>query len=817
MLIGGLDCAHQPSRVELRRRVTAADAEMSRLTATVVELTQHRDQFHRERDALLLENEKRAQEIHALTQARLEAESPLKRENEVMRLERDQARDAFGAVVTSTSWRLTAPLRAVAQVVKDAPARAATHARRAAQAGRILRSQGPMALAARIFAKFSHQGASAAPRNETRMPDVAAEISPLNINSSDAPRISIVIPVYGQHLMTFHCLQSIAQTCAAHAIEIILVDDCSPESANVALASVTGVTLLRNETNLGFLGSCNAGAARARGEYLVLLNNDTLTKSGWLDALRDVFTLREDAGLVGAKLIYPDGALQEAGGIVWRDGSAWNVGRGDDASKPEYNYLRDVDYCSGACLMISRNLWVALGGFDLRYAPAYYEDTDLAFRVREAGKRVYYQPEAVIVHFEGRSAGTDLGGGMKRHQVVNQKIFFERWQNTLLSHRENGVAPQFERERRANKRILVIDACMLTPDQDSGSLRMFEILAAARDLGCKVTFVADNLEYSATYTPAIQRQGVEVRYHPYERGVDTYLAHHAAEFDVIVLSRVSVAAKHLAQLRRAAPRAKIIFDTVDLHFVREERASELVGGTGARIAAALTRKQELDVIGRADASLVVSPVEKALLATLLPQAPVHILSNIHVNMPGGKPFAERAGILFIGGFRHPPNLDAITWYVDAVLPILRARAPQLITTIIGSNAPSVLQKFAAPDFVIAGYVPDVEPYFRATRVAISPLRYGAGVKGKVNLAMQYGVPVVATSASAEGMYLAHETNVLIADTAASFADAILRVHEDEALWNKLVAGGHMNIEEHFSRTCARNALRGLLGIDASHR
>jgi GT2 family glycosyltransferase len=189
---------------------------------------------------------------------------------------------------------------------------------------------------------------------------------------------------------------------------------------------------VRNSTNKGFVASCNRGAQAANGDLLVFLNNDTLPLPGWLEALLQVYADRPDAGAVGARLLYPDGRLQEAGGLVFADGSAANVGRGEyDADQPVFNFVREVDYCSGALLSTPRGLFASIGGFDTRYAPAYYEDADYCFAVRTRGQRAYYQPRCVIVHREGVSSGTDLSSGVKRFQALNQVKFARKWAQAL--------------------------------------------------------------------------------------------------------------------------------------------------------------------------------------------------------------------------------------------------------------------------------------------------------------------------------------------------------------------------------------------------
>jgi glycosyltransferase involved in cell wall biosynthesis len=225
-----------------------------------------------------------------------------------------------------------------------------------------------------------------------------------------------------------------------------------------------------------------------------------------------------------------------------------------------------------------------------------------------------------------------------------------------------------------------------------------------------------------------------------------------------------------------------------------------------------SRDEELGVIARSDVTLVVSPIEKAVLQEVAPQAKVLLLSNIHEPMAGGKPLAEREGIVFIGGFQHPPNTDAVLWYAREVLPRVRQRLPGVKTFIVGSKVPATIRALAAPDFVVTGYVPDVAPLFTDCRVSIAPLRYGAGVKGKVNLAMSYGVPVVATPAAVEGMHLVPGEDVMVADDAEQFAAAIERAYRDEALWYRLSAAGTENVKRHFSRAVAKKALQELFAL-----
>jgi GT2 family glycosyltransferase len=700
-------------------------------------------------------------------------------------------RNDLNVVYNSRSWKVTKPLRFLSKIQY------------------FLRVEGVFGVLRRARNKLLRR-APRLPVVTATLPN-AVTVRPLQFAKRDAPLVSIIIPVFNKSDFTFHCLETTLKNSGDLPYEVIVVDDCSSDNTQEVLSVISGIRVIRNKQNSGFIHSCNAGADAALGEYVLLFNNDTEPQPGWLDALVNTFRDFPDCGMVGAKLLFADGKLQEAGGIVWRDGSAWNFGRGDDPNKPEYSYARRVDYCSGAVLMLRREDYFAWGRFDPHYAPAYYEDTDLAFKVRANGKEVYYQPEARVIHFEGVSNGTDTGSGTKAYQVANKEKFLARWQHVLQGHRPNGEFPELAKERGVTKRALVVDARILMPDSDSGSLRMFNLLRILQNLGYKVTFIPSNLLYDERYTPMLQAVGIECWHMPYQEvSVARHLAQYGSIYSVVMLSRADVAESYINAALRHAPNAKVVFDTVDLHFLRERRLAELSGSKIEAEAAEMRRLQELGIARKAHVTLVVSPVEIELFKQEAPDVKVALVSNIHAVNGRSKAWGERENILFIGSFEHPPNVDAMHHFIDDVFPLLHQQRPNIRLLIVGPHAPKPLLAKANANIEFLGFVEDIAPLFHNVRLSIAPLRYGAGVKGKINSSMSFGVPVIASPIAAEGMGLQHEVDVLIADTPEAFANAIVRAYDDEQLWQALSDGALDNLERHFSFAVATQQLREIL-------
>lgn len=634
--------------------------------------------------------------------------------------------------------------------------------------------------------------------------------APFALPVSTTPQVSIIIPVHGKLPYTLACLRSISHHPGEVPFEVIVVDDASPADDASTLRRIDGLQLLRNAGNLGFIDSCNAGAALARGSHLLFLNNDTQVTAGWLDRLFDCFVEDPACGIAGSRLVYPDGRLQEAGGIVFANADGWNYGRFDSPDDAQYLYRREVDYVSGAALMVESALFRQLNGFDRRYRPAYYEDTDLAFAVRTAGRRVIFQPESLVVHCEGITSGTDLQASTKQYQQVNRAKFAEKWAGVLAQQPAADAPITQAIHHRHPRHILIVDA--LTPDaaRDSGSLRLLNLMRLLREMGWRISFMADNRTASADEIRMLGRLGVHTLCKPWSPSLARWLAREGGGLSAVMLCRHYVAAPNLQLVRRLAPHAKLVFDTVDLHFLREQRAATHTGNPALTRQASRSRKHELAVIARADITFVVSPVERELLAQEMPTATVELLSNV-LEVPGRRAgFESRHGFVFIGGFGHPPNVDAVHWLVGEIFPRMRAQRPDLTLDLLGDIPESARAALLGPGIRIHGRVEQLDPWMDGCRVALAPLRYGAGVKGKINMPMSHGLPVVATTLAMEGMHLIDGDNVLLADTADTFATAALRLHDDPVLWEQLSMHGIENVRRYFSLDAARATLARVL-------
>lgn len=626
------------------------------------------------------------------------------------------------------------------------------------------------------------------------------------------PKVSIVIPVYNEFQYTYDCIRTLVQNIKNVSYEIIVGDDESTDDTKKIKKIIKNVKVNINHTEHGFLMNCNRAAELAEGEYIVFLNNDTLVMENWLESLVELIESDEKIGMVGSKLIYPDGRLQEAGGILWKDASAWNYGRYQDANMPEYNYVRECDYISGASIMIRKELWKEIGGFDQRFIPAYCEDSDLAFEVRKHGYKVMYQPKSVVMHFEGVSNGTELDSGLKKYQVENNVKFKEKWEEELEKHNENAVNPFKMRERNFDKKtVLFIDHYVPTYDKDAGSKTTFQYIKMFLAKGYVVKFIGDNYAQMEPYTTTLQQMGVEVLYGPwYAQHIFEWIEENKENIDFAYLNRPHISVKYIDFLREKT-NIKLIYYGHDLHFLRTERESEITGNKDLLIDSKAWRKKEFSLMNKVSMSYYPSSIEEEAIHDIDPTIPVKAITAYVFDK-----FIEdytydaekRNGILFVGGFSHGPNIDAVKWFVEEIYTKVREKA-DIPFIIVGSNAPDEIKALGEKEGIIfKGFVSDEElaELYATSRMVVVPLRYGAGVKGKVVEAIYNGLPIITTSVGAEGIE-GVEKVLCVEDDAAAFAENIVELYDDA---EKLAEMGNKTqeyIKEHFSIEAVWNIVK----------
>jgi GT2 family glycosyltransferase/glycosyltransferase involved in cell wall biosynthesis len=625
----------------------------------------------------------------------------------------------------------------------------------------------------------------------------------LHLPPVEDPDVSVIIAAFNHFDVTYRCLQSIIAHKPKTSFEVILVDDASTdETLYAALVLSGGIHVTRNNRNKGFLHSVAAGAQAARGRFLLLLNNDTEVHEGWLDELVGTFARDPSIGIAGSKLLFPDGRLQEAGGIIWRQASGMNYGRFEDPGNPRYCFMRDCDYVSGAALMIRHSVYAAVGGLSEEFAPGYYEDTDLCFKVRAAGHRVVVQPQSKVTHYEGVSSGTDPDGpGMKRFQRVNQRTFLLKWFDILQRHAlSEGADAHRESERTVTRRLLFIDETVPTPDRDAGSNAALGHMRGLQRLGYKVSFVgADNMAKISPYTDTLEGLGIEGYYAPYFWSVEEIFRRERVTFDVIYVHRFVNMMKYVTMIRQRFPEAVIVYNVADLHHLRLQREADIKQSSTIRQRAETLKREELAMVAAADSVIVHSTFEMDMLTQAVPDANVHVVPWGFNPLPVELPFASRKGLAFVGGYNHTPNVDAAIWLVREVMPLVWAQDPDIECVLIGSDMPVEVRCLEQVRVRAIGHLPKLGPALGQLRLTVAPLRYGAGLKGKVLTSMAAGLPCVCTPCAIEGMGLPSEFDSAIGSSAEDLAVAIVLLHQDEAANAALSEAGLKFIAERFSQ------------------
>ncbi len=627
------------------------------------------------------------------------------------------------------------------------------------------------------------------------------------------PDVSIIVPVYGHYGDTLRCLQAVMlHSGNTLRYEVIVADD-KPlgRIAPLLRERVPGLRIIENAVNLGFLRSCNNAARSALGRHIVFLNNDTTVRPDWLAPLVRLADADPLVGLVGCKLLNADGTIQEAGGTMLRSGWGLPYGAGQDPAAPQYNFVRDVDVAIGACILVRRAAFEQAGGFDDRYAPAFYEEFDLAFTLRDRGWRVVYQPASVVVHYDSNTYGTVA---RDRHSLANHAKFCAKWAAALLAQPLPSAPELNIRSRPAAAGIaLVIDDRVPQWDRNAGALSLTQYLHLLQGMGYQVIFCpAADATPTEPYATALQQDGIELLHAP--GMLERWLRANGRQLDLVWTARPDVTGPIL-DLLRAETRAPILYFTHDLHHLREHRRWKLEGDAHALTESKRLKQIENRIFARVDEVMTPSADEAAVIRADVPGARVHVIPLYVVPaMPLARPRngdAERNALIFVGGYNHLPNVDAAVWLVQGIMPLVWAALPDVHLLLVGNEPPANVQALAGRRVTVTGFVPGLAPLYARSRLSVSPLRYGAGVKGKIIASMQEGVPVVTTPVGNEGLGLVHGTEAWVAETAAGVAEGIIALYSDTARCAAMAKAAGSMLRRSFSEDAARTALMAVLG------
>jgi GT2 family glycosyltransferase len=597
--------------------------------------------------------------------------------------------------------------------------------------------------------------------------------------TSSEPVVSIVIPVHNKYHLTLQCLRALQVNTDVTSYEVIVINDASSDWTKSALANVRGVRVINIQDNLGYLRATNLGISAARGKYVALLNNDTIPLSGWLDRLVEELDHDSKIGIAGAKLLYPNLQVQELGSQIFRDGSGWNLGKYADYFSPEHSFTREVDYVSAAAILVRADLLAKTNGFDELYAPAYYEDADLAMQARKFGLKVVAVHDSLVIHIEGGSHGADIKQGVKQYQVANKAKFVDKWSADLVSHWNSEEGPRLESKRISKGIVIIYDSQIPQSLRDAGSQRATQIAKNLSQLGFHVIYFSP--DQSVSIIDVIQLRDIGTEIHTNHDVLIRSLENRSDRVRGIWMQRITVASTFFVPIRKKFPETPIIFDTIDLVSIRVRREKQ--EGLDSEMTFNEAIGMEKKFTAQSSLTLTVSEEEKLQLQTLVPSANIRTLwmSFETVNDVQVKTGLKNIG-LFVGNFRHTPNKVSLKWFVREVLPQVLMENADFILNVVGTGLnPAEIAEIDCKGINLLGFVDDLDPLYAAAKVVVVPLQYGAGIKGKTCEALSHSSAVVSTSFGVEGLGLRDGVEYLLADNADTFALQVTRVLVDENL------------------------------------
>lgn len=620
----------------------------------------------------------------------------------------------------------------------------------------------------------------------------------ITLHTSGEPRVSILILTQKDPDMLRGCLASLASHLppSVPTEVLVLCNGATPEVVALAQRQVTGARVFVSPVNLGFGGGNNRLAREARGEYLLLLNDDAQVHPGWLEPLVETLDGEPRAGAVGSRIVFPDGRVQEAGSVLFDDASTAPVGRGLPAGSTAYGYRRQVDFTSANSVLVRAAAFAEVGGFDDGYFPAYYEDVDVALALRAAGWSWLYDGRSVIGHHESASTITHFKHFLFARNVQRVR---EKWAPVLAEQlpRPAGggpdgpepasLLPAIARARGHLPRVLVIDDMLPVPSLGAGFVLM-------HDLAKQAGLDRYALSIAVTKHPgANPMQVAGLGYEVVEGDLTQHLVDAANRYDAVIVCRPGNYEDLAQAITVGQPDAKVIYVAEALFATRLERQAALLpeGDRKARklrAEAAEMRRLEERIVRSVQRVAAVSEEEGAALRAVAGAAPVDVVPPLQPDLhPTSPEVAHRRDIAYVASWTargNTPNHDGFWWFQRDIRQHVFHPVPWSRLRVTGANVPDDLAATAGPQTEFTGFVPDLADLYESVRVVIAPIRFGAGVKIKTLEALQYGVPVVTTTVGAEGIDVPEGTTpIVIADDPQAFGEAVARLLTDNDEWN----------------------------------
>ncbi|CAI3946067.1 glycosyltransferase [Commensalibacter communis] len=648
----------------------------------------------------------------------------------------------------------------------------------------------------------------------------------LDFSYEGKPDISVIMLVKNQLAVTLTALASLRANFKGK-IQLLIGDNHSTDDTIFIQNCLIGAHLTRFAYNFGYGRACNYLIEQVKAPITVFLNNDIYLYPGAIDILCKHLVSKTDIAAVGGKIIHPDGHLQEAGSIIWRDGTTIGYLRGDDPLIPEANFVRNVDYCSTAMMAIKTSILLQLEGFSSIYYPAYFEDTDLCVRIIKAGYRVVYHPDAVVEHMEYASSDPIVSSGLTRrnHQkFVKAHADFLRFQHPR--HSDNVVIARERTEK--NKRILFIEDRVPLRNLGSGYVRSNDIVRQMAKLGYSVTVYPINDQYPHLFQIYSDLpETVEVLYNRTIHELSEFFFKRAGYYDVIWIGRTHNLQRILPMMgeaNRYIPQDCLILDTEVIATPRTLLRQDILGlKKDEEDTLEIGLERELSCARHCQTMVTVNEID-ANYAKATGFDQVSILGHMLDVRPTPKTWEERTGLLFVGALHDSlsPNFDSLEWFLSEVFPIVVKKMDQEFTfTIAGYVHPSVdMSVFAKyPQVKLLGAVDDLTYLYNDNRVCIAPTRFAGGIPYKLHEAASFGIPIVATELLVRQLGWTDDKDIFAASiyNPEFFASQIVRLYQEEKLWNKLRNNALSRIDKECNEQQFRDNLQQILTQVTSHK